>query len=154
MLSWFKKSEPKLPEFVAERREREPVRTVEGPIDFATVDSLFAHLYTEQASSLIDQSFVDFDSQVRQFHGANADNRADAARTALRRMREIAANCGAVALADGVSSVENALRVGDVDALSGALLKLVDLQRETRSTLMIHLAKFTARRLVNQRTKH
>ena len=66
---------------------------------------------------------------------------------ALHGLKGIGVDWGAVALVDQVSHLKEALLAGNYQSLAQSLLDLVDLQRETRSALLVRLAKCAATKM-------
>ncbi len=121
-------------------------------IDVAVVDALFFQLGTDQTAQLIDQCFTDFDTQIHRLHSGVSDQDWTTCLSAIHGMKGIAIDWGATALVDGVTSAKNALVAGEIQTLAENLIHLVDIQRETRSALLVHLAKFTATSVANVRS--
>ena len=113
-------------------------------IDLTVVEGMFDQIGIEHAIQLVEQSFVDFDAQIRRLHeGASREDWPDCL-SALHGMKGIAVDWGAIALTDAVIAAKQALLEHDLEGLATILLNLVDLQRKTRSALLVHLAKCAA----------
>lgn len=116
-------------------------------IDGGVIDPLFAQLGAHSAQILVEQCFAEFDSHMQWLHLAVSRQEWGECLTAIHGLRGIAVDCGAMALSEQITFAKSALLARDYSLLASVLTDFVEVQRDTRSALMVRLAKCTATEL-------